>query len=142
MKPDARSMSSSPEPFPRDDAMWRLIGESKSFNVGLLDTSRTDRLVNRVMESIGPCDGVLVAGNFRRDAAWGAILGVAAAIAVVGFVAFFGVDGGVNAEVNALASLAEVHGVDLSGGDQFLIAHLDELLETDLHALWLEPTLE
>jgi hypothetical protein len=71
---------------------------------------------------------------------WGAVVGIAAALVVSASALFFASSRGVNAEVNALADLAEVHGIDLGGGDQFLIAHLDELLETDVHALWLEST--
>ena len=92
------------------------------------------------MGLVSDSGGELVRFGFKREAAWGVFLGVAAAIAVMALVAVSGSYRGVNDEVNALASFAQVHGVDLSGGDQFLIAHLDELIETDVHALWLETT--
>ena len=133
--------NSKGDPFPRDDAMWRALGEGGLDGYENVELERTDRLVFGVLSSVAGLRRGIVSRDFRREVAWGTLLGLAAAVAVVGLVAFFGVETGVNAEVNALASLAQVNGVDLGGGDQFLIAHLDELLETDVHALWLEaPT--
>ncbi len=126
------------DPFPRDDAMWRVLGADGLDGCKNVPLERTERLVFGVLSSVAGLRRGIVSRDFRREAAWGTFLGLAAAVAVVGLVAFFGVETGVNAEVNALASLAQVNGVDLGGGDQFLIAHLDELLETDVHALWLE----
>lgn len=127
------------DPFPRGDEIWSALGRV-DWEVEVA-SDRTNRLVRSVMEVVESESGVVVRGRFRTSAMWGAVVGVAAALVVSGAALFFASSHGVNAEVNALADLAEVHGIDLGGGDQFLIAHLDELLETDVHALWLEPTL-
>lgn len=131
-----------PDPFPRGDAIWRVLEMNRLSEAEQVSVERTNLLTNRVLETICSEDGVVVRVSFRREAVRGAYFGIAAACAVFGLVSWFGGDGdgGVSAEVNALAGLAEVHGVDLSGGDQFLIAHLDELLDTDVNALWLEDS--
>jgi hypothetical protein len=126
------------DPFPRGDEIWSALGRiEREVEVA---SERTDCLVRSVMEVVESESRVVVRGRFRASVMWGAVVGIAAALVVSASALFFASSRGVNAEVNALADLAEVHGIDLGGGDQFLIAHLDELLETDVHALWLEST--
>jgi hypothetical protein len=118
--------------------MWSVLGLGQQGE--RIERDRTERLVSGVMGFVARETAVLTRVNFRGAAIWGSLVGVAAALVVSGAALMFASSNGVNAEVNALASLAEVHGIDLGGGDQFLIANLDELLETDVHALWLETS--
>jgi hypothetical protein len=126
------------DPFPQGDEMWSVLGLGQQGE--RIERDRTERLVSGVMGFVARETAVLTRVNFRGAAIWGSLVGVAAALVVSGAALMFASSNGVNAEVNALASLAEVHGIDLGGGDQFLIANLDELLETDVHALWLETS--
>ncbi len=128
------------EPFPKDDLLWGILGRSRGVvESGEVLKDRSDAVVRGVMDVVRGERKVLRVA-FRRSAWWGVAVGVAASVVVAGMALFLARAGGVNAEVNALASFAESSGIDLSGGDQFLIAHLDELLETDVHALWLESS--